>query len=113
MKSFISAAGNVFNPSTNLFNGTSMGTANFNFTTGNPGDASSTTATPNLTGNYTEAEEYAISFGSACSVLNPCSVDLNISTSAAAAVPEPATLAVLGVGMAGLGYLRQQRRRTA
>lgn len=40
-----------------------------------------------------------------------CTGNLTIDLSAAQAVPEPGSLAVLGAGLAGLGFIRYRRRR--
>lgn len=81
-----------------LFGGTQLATQTF---TSAPSAASAVTASPNLTGPFSETVEYIIHLSGAGSVND----SINIQ-----AVPEPASVAMLGVGMIGTGIMARRRR---
>jgi PEP-CTERM motif len=97
-------AGTTQTPST--FAGTLLATQTFTSTINSGlGSVSYTDATPNLTGPYSEVEEYQITFNAGGGEANE-----TISTQA---VPEPASLALLGAGMFGLGMIKRRVSATA
>ncbi len=81
-----------------LFGGTKLATATF---TTQSQSMNETVASPMLTSPYSETVEYILTFGGEGSAND--TIDMS-------AVPEPASLALLGVGVFGLGIFKGRRR---
>lgn len=81
-----------------LFGGTRLATATF---TAQSQSLNEMVASPTLTSPYSETVEYILAFGGEGSANDT----INLS-----AVPEPASLALLGVGILGVGIFKGRRR---
>jgi PEP-CTERM motif len=81
-----------------LFGGTELATTTF---TAQSQSLNETVASPNLTSPYSETVEYILTFGGGGSANDTINM---------AAVPEPASLALLGVGIFGVGISKRRRR---
>ena len=80
----------------------------FSYSTTGPALTITGTGTLNLTGFDPTLGNFILT------TQGPTGVDVTFSvTSTADAVPEPASLAILGSGLAGLGLLRRKRRKAA
>ncbi len=95
---YIGISGNAFDTATQL--------ASAHFTTANT-STSEVQPTPDLKGTYSETVEYIITFG-ASNTQNSANDSIDITN-----VPEPASLALLGAGLAGLGMIRRRKKNNA
>jgi PEP-CTERM motif len=92
-------------PTPTAFSGTLLASQLFTNPSTTPIDGgfdSYTDTTPNFTGLYSEAQEYQITFNTGGGEVN--------ATIATYDAPEPASMAMLGVGMIGIGAVRRKRR---